>query len=121
MPSAELIAAISLLLNVIVAAVGLTWGIAKIRETVRDEIEEHKVIVEGKIESLRSNTGEMGAALRSKITEVELFMRDTFVRRDSFNTFASAIADNIKIQFDKVDRRLERMESKLDRYQITPP
>jgi hypothetical protein len=124
MPSAELLAAVSLVLNFIVAAVGLTWGIAKVRDTVRDEIEAHRVTIDNKIDSLRSHTGEMGSALRAKITEVELYTRDTFIRRDTFNNFVSNITESFKVAFDKIDRRLERMETKMDNirnFQDNPP
>lgn len=104
----------SIILNIVVAAVGLTWGIARLRDTIRDEIDEHRDQAEAKLDSLRSNVGEMGTALRTKISEVELFCRDTFMRRDSFYKTIELLSADLKTQFNKIDTRLDRMENKLD-------
>lgn len=104
----------SIVLNIVVAAVGLTWGIAKLRDAIRDEIDEHRDQTEHKIDTLRLNVGEMGTALRTKISEVELFSRDTFMRRDSFYKTIEMLSADLKAQFIKMDSRLDRMENKLD-------
>lgn len=114
MSLADMIALISLAFNIIVASVGLTWGIGRIREAVRDEIEEHKEKVNFSINELRSYTGEVATALRTKITEVELFTRDHFVRVDTFARFADSVSELLKQSLDKLDKRLDRMENKLD-------
>lgn len=104
----------SVFLNILVAAVGLTWGIGRIRDTVRDEIDEHRQQNADKVDSLRSHVGEMGTALRTKITEVELYSRDTFMRRDSFYKTVEMLSADIKAQFMQMTTRLDRMENKLD-------
>lgn len=114
MPLAETLALTSLALNVLVAVIGLTWGIGRVRDTVKDEIEQNKEAVNAKIEGLRLNTGEMGISIRQKITEVELHVRDHFVRRDSFDNFVTLFNESIKAQFARLDKRLERMEEKMD-------
>lgn len=114
MPLAETLALTSLALNVLVAVIGLTWGIGRVRDTVKDEIEQNKEAVNAKIEGLRLNTGEMGISIRQKITEVELHARDHFVRRDSFDNFVTLFNESIKAQFARLDKRLERMEEKMD-------
>jgi hypothetical protein len=108
------IALISLAFNVLVASIGLTWGIGKIRDAVRDEIEDYKDKVDNQIDTLRLNAGEMGAALRTKISEVELFTRDTFVRHDSFNKILDSIASMLRSEVTRLDSRLNRMENKMD-------
>lgn len=114
MALSEYIALAGLTLNILVAVVGLTWFVSKIRETVRDEIATHREKFDGELHSLRLNTGEIAAALRQKITEVELFNRDTFMRRDSFYEAMKGYGADIRDQFGKVEQRLERMESKID-------
>src|SRR4051812_47148143 len=82
-------------LNVIVALVGVTWGLGKIRDTVGEKLEEHRETVRIEIEAHRREVddnlraarrefGETGAALRQKISEVELWSRDHFVKKDTF-------------------------------------
>lgn len=110
-----MIALISLAFNILVAAVGLTWGIGKIRDAVRDEIEDHKEKFDAEVDSLRQNTGEGLSAIRQKINDVELFVRDTFVRRDTFARFVDTIQTSLNAQFDKFSTRMDRMENKIDK------
>ncbi len=114
MTVAEIIAATGLILNIIVALVGLTWGIGKVRDTIRKEIEDHREKFDNELHQLRLNTGEVATALRQKITEVELFNRDTFMRRDSFYEVMKGYGADMRSQFEKIDQRLERMEAKID-------
>jgi hypothetical protein len=114
MTLAESVAISGLVLNILVAVIGLTWGVAKIRDAVRTEIEEHREKFDGHIDILRQNTGEMGAALRQKINDVELYARDTFMRRDSFQLVQAELKEQVKALGDKIENRLERMEQKID-------
>jgi hypothetical protein len=114
MTVAESVAISGLILNILVAVIGLTWGVAKIRDAVRTEIEEHREKFEGQIDTLRKNTGEMGAALRQKINDVELYARDTFMRRDSFAAVQAELKAQMQAMGDKIETRLERMETKID-------
>lgn len=124
MSTADILAAVALLLNVLIAVIGLTWGIGKIKDAVRDEMEEQRLRMEAKLENAERDisdvslrTGEIGMAIRTKITEVELHLRDHYVRRDSFDRVISMIQDSIKAMGDKIEHRLDRMETKLDHAQ----
>lgn len=100
----ELLVGISaLILNVIVALVGLTWGLAKIRDTVKDEIIKYRIELNDDIDSTGRSFGESIAAVREKIREVELFIRDTYVRRDNWSE-----------GFERIEASLRRMEQKID-------
>lgn len=114
MTSAEIIALLSLILNVLVALAWLTIGLAKIKQAISSEIERHRERFEHDVDSIRLNIGEVAAALRQKVTEVELFTRDTFMRRDSFYETINSVRQDIRGQFEKIDTRLERMEAKID-------
>lgn len=61
---------------------------AKIREEIRDEADQ-----------ARSQVGETVAAIRTKVNEVELFARDEFLRKGSFNAV-----------IDRLEKRLIRIE-----------
>lgn len=61
----------------------------------------------GRAEIMRHETGEMGAALRAKIHEVEMFTRDTFVSKQSFEI----VINRMEKMMDKLG---DRLESKLD-------
>lgn len=114
MPGTEYVALISLGLNVLIAVVGVTWGVARLKESIGKEIAEQIEKVDAKIEAVRQATGETAAALRQKITEVELWNRDTFMRRDSFYKVMDGYGTDMRSAFEKIEARLERMESKID-------
>lgn len=101
-------------LNVIVAVVGLTWGLAKIRDTVRDEIEVHRKGFDEEIDTLRHEFGETVRAIREKVTEVELWTRDNLVKKDSFSVVTDRISREVRDLGERLDKRLERMEGKID-------
>ena len=114
MSIAEIIALTGLGLNVMVAAIGLTWGLAKIRDTIRDEIDSHRIKFDDELDSVGRSFGESLAAIREKIREVELFCRDTFLRRDSFYEVTKGVTADLKALSDRIETRLERMEAKID-------
>lgn len=110
----EAVALGSLAFNVIAAVIALTWGLGRVRDAVRDEIEANRDRFDADIDNLGRSFGETAAAIREKIREVELFSRDTFIRRDSFYKAWELLGSDIKAQFTRLDSRLERMETKLD-------
>lgn len=101
-------------LNVIVAIVGLTWGLGKIRDTVRDEIDVHRNRIDAEIDNVRLEFGESVRAVRQKINDVELWTRDNLVKKDSFGTVTDRISREVRDLGERLDKRLERMESKID-------
>lgn len=114
MPTAETIALASFFLNVLVAVIGLTWGVRRIGQEIEQKIEAHRDRFDDQIDRLQNETGELGHSLRTKIQHVELFVRDTYVRRDSFYQTMKGYGEEMRGQFEKIDARLERMESKID-------
>lgn len=114
MTPSETIALAGLTLNILVALVGLTWGVAKIRDAVRAEIESHRERIDGELDALTRSVGKNLIELRDKIREVELYVRDTYLRRDSFNELMKGFSADLRSNFDKVEARLERMEAKID-------
>jgi hypothetical protein len=111
---AEGTALAALALNVVVALVGLTWGLSKIRDTIRDEIETHRIAFDADIDGLRREFGETAQAIRQKINDVEIWGRDNYVKKDSFTTVTDRISREILSIAERLDKRLERMEIKID-------
>jgi hypothetical protein len=58
--------------------------------------------------------GEALSALRQKIHEVEMWARDTFVRRDSFLAVVNEVKSGFNDLGKRIEQRLERMEEKID-------
>jgi hypothetical protein len=111
---AEWVAIAGLALNVLVAVVGVTWGITRIRDAVRGEIDAHRDKFNDDIDNLRDNFGETAAALRQKIAEVELYAANQYVRREGFYEVQKQLAGDIKAMGEQIAARLERMELKID-------
>ena len=110
----EIVAIGSLCLNVGIAVVGATWGISKIKDAVRDAIEKHREKYDNDLDHLGRSFGEGLAAIRQKVHDLETWIRDEFVRKASFDNSATRMERAISDQFDKLEKRLDRMEAKID-------
>lgn len=104
----------SLALNVSIAIVGATWGIAKIKDAVRAEVASHKEKIDLELDALGRSFGETAAAIRQKVHDIETWSRDEFVRKGSFENVMTRMEKTGGAQFDKIEARLERMEGKID-------
>lgn len=104
----------SLCLNIGIAIVGATWGITKIKDAVRDAIDKHRQKYDDDLDSLGRSFGEGLAALRQKVHELETWARDEFVRKGSFESSTNRMERTIAAEFDKLEKRLDRMEAKID-------
>ncbi|MCC8946022.1 hypothetical protein H8A97_13155 [Bradyrhizobium sp. Arg62] len=128
------------IVSVIVIVAGAVWKVSRIEkeldermdkqvDDLRSEMDaqidnvqrDHKGLERdsiGRSETLRHETGEMGAALRTKIHEVEMFVRDRFVSKESFELVVGRIEKSIERMGDKLE---ERIEKALERLQRPPP
>jgi deoxyadenosine/deoxycytidine kinase len=73
----------------------------------RDEIYD-------RIEQQGREFGEIATALRIKIVEVELYVRDNFVRKETFVPLMAKIEIDVRAIGDRIETRLLRMEQKID-------
>lgn len=108
------IAAASFIVTTAVLLIG--GGIAYARQETKTQnmITLAQKEIDDKIDATIRAFGETATAIRQKITEVELFMRDNYIKRDSFYGGLNALADNLKILSNTLDGRLIRMENKID-------
>lgn len=126
----------SFVLNLLVLVVGGTWGIAKVndklQETFQGQLEDHKASTSAALEASRHLTstmkldmerkvGEVGTAIREKITQVELYTRDHFVRRETFQEVVKLMSSNMETQFANIQASLNRLSDKLDRINERQP
>lgn len=110
----EMVAIGSLCLNVGIAVVGATWGISKIKDAVRDAIEKHREKYDNDLDNIGRSFDEGLAAIRQKMHDLETWIRDEFVRKQSFDNSATRMERTIAAEFDKLEKRLDRMEAKID-------
>lgn len=65
-------------------------------------------------ETMRHEAGEVGAALRQKIYEVEVFSRDTFVNKPTFETAVNRIENSIDKLGDRLETKIDRVLARRD-------
>jgi hypothetical protein len=113
MGNGELIALCGLGLNIVVAIVGCTWGIGKIRDTVRAEIETHREKFAGQIDALEMRYGDSIAALRQKVADVELWAANNYVRRDGFYKVQEQLSQEFRNMRESMEGRFQRIEEQI--------
>lgn len=111
----EILALIAVATNLIAAIIGLTWGVGKIKEQLEEKllIKLVQLVASSVMESelkMERVTGEVGAALREKIVQVEFFVRDNYVRQKDFDSMIRAL----EARFDRLQEGLEKLGDKID-------
>lgn len=135
------IAAIGLLINLGMIIAGAVWAVARISDNVKEEISDLTLqitkdraqdraeleeaartkaeAVERKLElaldGVMRGGGDGLAAMRQKIHDVEMYIRDQFLRKESAREMITEVKDAVKGFRDAVEGRLIRMENKLDK------
>lgn len=113
------VALATLVLSFVVSAISGTWILGKSRAKLTEKIDEVRLELERKIDQETDiavhDFGETVSAIRAKINEMELWNRDTFVTKATFNLVAAQNRDFWQRFEDKLDRRLDRIELKLDK------
>lgn len=121
-----IVGTLGFVLNIVVLSIGGTWKLSRVEASIRQSVSDHRKEIDTEIMGVRKDFsddltvmrrefGETGAAIRAKINEVELFMRDEFVRKRSFEAVLNEVRGDIKGMGDKLEARLLRMEGKIDR------
>jgi septal ring factor EnvC (AmiA/AmiB activator) len=102
--------------TVVVPALGmlgavLYWALGRV---LGEKVAELKIEIRQRAEEDMRNYGETAAAIRQKISDVELWNRDTFVRRDEFKTSLDQVNRNIESLRTNLDEKIDRLDTKLD-------
>lgn len=93
----------------------LTERLIEQKEQFTAALTAHRREIDEESDRIRRDFGETVLALRQKLTDVEIFCRDTFVRRESFYEVTKGLADSVKAIGDKLEMRIEKLDGKLDR------
>lgn len=118
----EVLALIAVATNLIAAVIGLTWGVSRIKEDLEAKLEEklveriqvliNRTISESELKQERV-FGEVSAALREKIVQVEFFVRDNYVREKDFGTMMKLMEG----RFDRLQESFDKLGDKFDKRQ----
>lgn len=96
-----------------VTTVGLiiagVWKISGVRDELRKEASDDMSV-------LTKQVTETLTAMREKITQVEFYMRDNYVSKDTFNAVTERILAELRSASDKFDNRCTSLENKIMAY-----
>lgn len=114
MMDGAMIAATAFVVNTAVLLIGGGVAFGRLDSRMKDMVAQAQKETDEKIDSTIGHFSETATAIRQKITEVELFMRDNYIKRDSFYHGVDNLASSVKTLSDNLDGRLIRMENKID-------
>jgi hypothetical protein len=115
---ALIIAGSSLLLTLLLQVWGGSWKLSgklsDMEQGLRNAINAAKQDIEERQDRHVHDFGETIAAIREKVREVELFVRDTYIEKDDFIVQMKHHNDMLTMNFTNITARLDRMEKKID-------
>ena len=116
----------AVLANLFIAGIGWVWSlgrssksadvkIAQRAKVVTEELNDMERRLHADIDNSTRQFGETVSAIRTKVTEIELWNRDNFVSKGTFK----AVTDEMKRSWerfeDNLNDKLEAIDKKLDR------
>lgn len=121
MSDATWIALAGFVLSGCVALITAAMGVRKLNETLKKEIDKQLDYIKRELHDAElggeRRMGEMGEALREKISQVEFHVRDNFVDKEIFNKMIDMAAANNEYQFRALNEAVSRIHDKLDTMQ----
>lgn len=108
------IAVLGLILTLISITGAFIWKLTRVESSLRENINEAKNEIESKQDNIVHDFGETIAAIRQKVSDVELFGAQNYVRRDGFYKVQEQLTADIRTLGDKMDARFQRLEVKID-------
>jgi hypothetical protein len=107
-----------LVVNLLAAVIGGTWVLSKNNTKLLGkfykQLDLERREIDIKIENVAHYFGESVSAIRTKVTEVELWNRDNLASKTTFQQVIADFRSTLQRFEDKLDKRLGRIESKLD-------
>lgn len=92
------------ILTIIVTLVSGVWWLSGFQRQVLDKVDEKFTAKDLRV-----------FGLESKVSNIETWSRDTFLRREDFFIFMNTLSKDITAVGERVDLRMNRLEEKLDK------
>ena len=109
----------ALVVSLVTSLIVGTWTLARGQGKIDKKQVETMRNIERKIDEETDKTvhdfGETVAAIRQKMTDMELWNRDTFVTKTTFDLVMQQLRSDAERLADKIDSRFDRIEAKLER------
>jgi hypothetical protein len=100
-------AAVSLEVVIISSAVGIVWKLSRSEISIRAEAETR--VAEAKLAATTAIK-----EVSDKVYQVEIWARDNFVRRDSFNSIIDRMEKSIERIGQKIDDKFDQLTKRVD-------
>ncbi len=84
------------------------WKLSQVESRLREAIDASGREIDERIDAQARQFGETALALRQKITDVELYVRDNYVRRESFYSNIQELAKRIETRIDRLETKIEK-------------
>jgi hypothetical protein len=112
------IAAGMLALNLIQRLFGGGWNLQKtlgaMELRLKEAIAASKKEIEEQQRAAAHEFGETVSALKEHVRQVEFHIRDNYIRKDDFMVHMKPNDELLRLNFDNITQRLERIEIRLD-------
>lgn len=112
LPALLIEAGILLVQTITILATGI-WKLGEVKDDLKEEMIEHRDDTSKEVAILRREVGETMTAFRNKITEVELYIRDTYVSKPTFDVNIERILTEVRSINANIDNRFIRMENEI--------
>ena len=104
----------TLVLQTVVMVVVGTRKLSSIEARLEKDINEIKFDNYTQMSAAVRSVGDTFTAMRQKITEVELYVRDNYVAKDALRDALIQVGSDMRSLGDRIDFRMERIETKID-------
>lgn len=113
------IAGAGLLFAMFTTAGGMIWAVAGIRQTLQTQIDTMRTewtrALAAAVDEVLRRAGEGDTAMREKMNQLELFVRDTYVPWPHYNRDQEQKWETIKAMQGSLEARIEALHGKIDR------
>src|SRR5574337_13766 len=103
-----LLAAGMFIINLLAAAVGGTWALSRVVRQLSEKIDQAKLELDRRIDAeIDGSVGKFGetvTAIRQKMTDMELWNRDNFVTKRTFEIIIAEMRETWRRCEDKIDK-----------------
>jgi len=117
-PETQIVIGLGVLGFVVNTLVLAITGVNKLTQTetsIRSAITSQRENIDDEFLQVRREWGETVSAIRQKVTDVELYVRDNYVRKDVFDSAMTNLGKHVEQVGDRIEARLLRIETKMDK------
>src|SRR6202000_1848900 len=94
----------ALIVSVVSIIATIVWRASSIKTDLLVEMQKNRLETDDQFAILRREVGETITAIRNKVTEVELYIRDNYVTKATFNTVLERILAELKLIITRMEK-----------------